>query len=110
MAGKKDYHKILGIDRDAGPVEIKKAYRNMAKKLHPDINPSPNAHDRFIEITEAYEILMNQDLHEYYIYRERASNVEFRRAQYERAREAAQEAARRYACLKTIASRIRTRS
>ena len=100
MAGKKDYHKILGLDRDAGPMEIKKAYRNMAKKFHPDINTSPDAHDCFIEITEAYEILMNQDLQEYYIYHERASNVEFRRAQYEQARKAAQEAARRYAKMK----------
>jgi len=100
MAGKKDYHKILGLDRDAGPMEIKKAYRNMAKIFHPDINISPDAHDRFIEITEAYEILMNQDLQEYYIYHERASNVEFRRAQYEQARKAAREAARRYAKMK----------
>jgi len=100
MTGKIDYHKILELDRDAGPVEIKQAYRNMAKKFHPDINLSPEAHDRFIEITEAYEILMNQDLQEYYIYRERASNIEFRRAQYEKARKAAQEAARRYAKMK----------
>ena len=57
-----DYYKILGLDRDAGPEKIKQAYRSMAKKFHPDINDAPDAHERFIEITEAYDILMNRDL------------------------------------------------
>ncbi|HEC44060.1 MAG TPA: J domain-containing protein [Bacteroides sp.] len=100
MPGYKDYHKILGLKRDAKPEDIKQAYRAMAKKFHPDINKAPDSHDRFIEITEAYEILMNRDLHAYYLSRDRTDNQEFARAQYERAREAAQEAARRYARMK----------
>ncbi|MFC2112974.1 J domain-containing protein [Bacteroidota bacterium] len=100
MPGTKDYYKILGIEHDATPDEIKRAYRAMAKIYHPDINKSPDAHDRFVEITEAYEILMNRDLHAYYVHRYRTDDKEFMRAQYERAREAAQEAARRYARMK----------
>ncbi len=100
MAGKKDYHKTLELERDAGPEEIKQAYRKMAKRYHPDINKSPDAHERFIEITEAYEILINRDLHEYYIHRAKSSDPEFMRAQYERARREAQESARRYARMK----------
>ena len=100
MPDYKDYHKILGLKQDATPDDIKQAYRAMAKKYHPDINKAPNAHERFIEITEAYEILMNRDLHEYYLSRDRTANQEFARAQYERAREAAQESARRYARMK----------
>ena len=100
MPEPKDYHKILGLDRDAGPMEIKQAYRSMAKKYHPDINDAPDAHERFIEITEAYEILMNRDLHEYYLHRNKRVDTEFMRAQYEKARRAAQESARRYAEMK----------
>ncbi len=100
MPDYKDYHKILGIEPDATPNEIKYAYRAMAKKHHPDINKAPDAHKQFIEITEAYEILMNQDLHEYYIRHNRTTDQEFIHAQYERARQAAQEAARRYAKMK----------
>lgn len=96
----KDYHKILGIGRDAGPDEIKQAYRSMAKKYHPDINDAPDAHERFIEITEAYEILMNRDLHEYYMHREKRADTEFMRARYEQVRREAQENARRYAQMK----------
>ena len=59
MPDYKDYHKILGLKQDATPDDIKQAYRAMAKKYHPDINKDPDAHDLFIEITEAYEILMN---------------------------------------------------
>ena len=96
----KDYHKALEIDREAGPEEIKQAYRKMAKMYHPDINDSPDSHDRFIEITEAYEILMNMDLHEYYFHREKGVNSAFMRASYEKARREAQESARRYAKMK----------
>ena len=96
----KDYHKILELDHDAGPGEIKQAYRKMAKIYHPDINDSPDAHERFIEITEAYEILMNHDLNIYSIHRSKAASSEFMRARYERARQEAQESARRYAKMK----------
>jgi hypothetical protein len=96
----KDYHKILGLHKNAGPDDIKRAYRQLAKKYHPDINKAPDAHDQFISITEAYEILISRDLHEFYIQRESASDPVFMRAQYEKAREEARESARRYARMK----------
>jgi curved DNA-binding protein len=51
----KNYYETLGVDRSAGPDEIKKAYRNLSKKYHPDVNPSGET--KFKEIVEAYEIL-----------------------------------------------------
>lgn len=96
----KDYYKILGLEKDAGPDDIKKAYRQLAKKYHPDINKAPDAHDQFIKITEAYEILINRDLHEYYFHREASRDPGFMRAQYEKAREEARENARYYARMK----------
>jgi hypothetical protein len=96
----KDYHKILGLNKDAGPDDIKRAYRKLAKKYHPDINKSPNAHDQFIMITEAYEILTNLDLHEYYSRRGTTRNAGSTRTQYEKAREEARESAHRYARMK----------
>ncbi|WP_055483383.1 molecular chaperone DnaJ [Sphaerimonospora mesophila] len=53
----KDYYEILGVRRDAGPDEIKKAYRRLARELHPDVNPDPQTQERFKEITQAYEVL-----------------------------------------------------
>lgn len=54
----RDYYEVLGIGRDAGESEIKKAYRRMAKKYHPDANPNdPGAEARFKEVNEAYEVL-----------------------------------------------------
>ncbi len=97
---KKDYHKILGLKKDAGPDDIKRAYRQLAKKFHPDINKAPDAHDQFIKITEAYEILINRDLHEFYSFRETTRDNGFMRAQYEKAREEARESAHRYARMK----------
>jgi hypothetical protein len=100
LEAEKDYHKILGLKKDAGPDDIKRAYRQLAKKYHPDINKSSDAHDQFIKITEAYEILINRDLHEYYFHREATRDPGFMRAQYEKAREEARESARRYARMK----------
>ena len=53
------YHKILGIDTTASKAEIKKAYRAKALAIHPDINNSPEAQKLFIELAEAYDILIN---------------------------------------------------
>jgi molecular chaperone DnaJ len=52
-----DYYAILGVRRDADPDEIKKAYRRLARELHPDVNPDPQTQERFKEITQAYEVL-----------------------------------------------------
>lgn len=58
----KDYYAILGVPRDAGPDEIKKAFRALARETHPDANPDdPTADARFREIAEAYEVLSDPD-------------------------------------------------
>jgi len=55
---KEDFYKILGIKRDAKPEEIKKAYRRLARKYHPDVNPGDKgAEDRFKQMSEAFDIL-----------------------------------------------------
>ncbi len=53
----KDYHRILGVDRDASKVEVRKAYLELAKQCHPDVNKSPEAVDKFKAVSEAFEIL-----------------------------------------------------
>lgn len=58
MAAKRDYYEVLGLDRGTAEDEIKKAYRSLARKYHPDHNPGdPQAEERFKEIGEAYEVL-----------------------------------------------------
>lgn len=61
MAGKRDYYDVLGVSRDASDDEIKKAYRSLAKKYHPDINKAPDAEEKFKEINEAYEVLSDPE-------------------------------------------------
>ncbi|MBN2558455.1 MAG: J domain-containing protein, partial [Clostridia bacterium] len=62
MADKRDYYEILGVSRDAGAEEIKKAYRKLAKEYHPDINKEkPDAEHKFKEISEAYEVLSDPE-------------------------------------------------
>jgi len=53
----KDYYKTLGVDRDADADTIKRAYRKLARKYHPDVSKEPDAEDRFKEVQEAYEVL-----------------------------------------------------
>lgn len=55
----KDYHAILQVAENASRSEMQAAYRQLAKKYHPDVNKSADAHEKFCEITEAYEFLMN---------------------------------------------------
>jgi hypothetical protein len=54
----KNYYDLLGIPENSDEGTIKQAYRSLALKLHPDVNPSPNSHEEFIRIGEAYEILL----------------------------------------------------
>ena len=57
----KDYYELLGVPRTAEPAEIKKAYRRLARKFHPDVSKEPDAEERFKEVNEAYEVLSDQE-------------------------------------------------
>ncbi len=60
MAGK-NYHKVLNLDETASIKEVKKRYKELAKKYHPDVNKDKSAHKKFLKIKEAYERIINPD-------------------------------------------------
>ena len=61
-----DYYKILGVSRDADKSDIKKAYRKLARRYHPDVNSEASAEEKFKEINEAYEVLKDADKRQAY--------------------------------------------
>jgi molecular chaperone DnaJ len=62
----RDYYELLGVARDASEGEIKKAFRGLARELHPDVSEAPDAEERFREVVEAYEVLSKSETRELY--------------------------------------------
>ena len=62
----RDYYEVLGVERTAGDREIKKAFRGLARTLHPDVSDAPDAQERFREVVEAYEVLSKRETRELY--------------------------------------------
>jgi molecular chaperone DnaJ len=63
---KRDYYEVLGVPRDADERAIKKAFRSLARELHPDVSEDANAEERFREVAEAYEVLSKPETREVY--------------------------------------------
>jgi molecular chaperone DnaJ len=62
----RDYYEVLGVGRDAGDAEIKKAFRRLARQVHPDVSEAPDAEEQFKEVVEAYEVLSNSETRQLY--------------------------------------------
>ena len=61
-----DYYKVLGVGKSASSADIKRAYRKLSLKYHPDKNPSPDAATKFAEIAAAYDVLSDPEKREAY--------------------------------------------
>jgi len=66
MATTRDYYEVLGVARGADEAEIKRAFRGLARELHPDVSEAPDAQERFRDVVEAYEVLSKRETRELY--------------------------------------------
>ena len=66
MADKRDYYDVLGLKKGASEDEIRKAYRSLAKKYHPDVSSEPDAESKFKEVQEAYDTLSDSEKRQMY--------------------------------------------